>query len=31
MVEKARKEVENTIRQEGENATFETGVHGFAS
>jgi ribonuclease Y len=29
MVEKARKEVENTIRQEGENATFETGVHGL--
>jgi len=29
MVEKARKEVENTICQEGENATFETGVHGL--
>jgi len=29
MVEKARKEVENTIREEGENATFETGVHGL--
>ncbi len=29
MVEKARKEVENTIRQEGENASFETGVHGL--
>lgn len=29
MVEKARKEVENTIKQEGENATFETGVHGL--
>ncbi|MDO8686450.1 MAG: ribonuclease Y, partial [Clostridiales bacterium] len=29
MVEKARKEVENIIRQEGENATFETGVHGL--
>jgi ribonuclease Y len=29
MVEKARKEVENTIRQEGDNATFETGVHGL--
>lgn len=29
MVEKARKEVENTIRQEGEHATFETGVHGL--
>lgn len=27
MVEKARKEVENTIRQEGDNAAFETGVH----
>lgn len=29
MVEKAKKEVENTIRQEGDNATFETGVHGL--
>jgi ribonucrease Y len=29
MVEKARKEVENTIRQEGDHATFETGVHGL--
>lgn len=29
MVEKSKKEVENTIRQEGENATFETGVHGL--
>ncbi len=29
MVEKARKEVENTIKQEGERATFETGVHGL--
>ncbi|HHV59937.1 MAG TPA: ribonuclease Y [Clostridiaceae bacterium] len=29
MVEKARKEVENTIKTEGENATFETGVHGL--
>jgi len=29
MVDKAKKEVENTIRQEGENATFETGVHGL--
>lgn len=29
MVEKAKKEVENTIRQEGERATFETGVHGL--
>jgi ribonuclease Y len=28
MVEKARKEVENSIREEGESATFETGVHG---
>jgi len=27
MVEKAKKEVENTIRQEGDRATFETGVH----
>jgi len=29
MVEKAKKEVENTIRQEGDQATFETGVHGL--
>jgi ribonuclease Y len=29
MVEKARKEVENTIREEGDRATFETGVHGL--
>ena len=29
MVEKARKEVDSTIRQEGENAAFETGVHGI--
>lgn len=29
MVEKAKKEVENTIRQEGDYATFETGVHGL--
>jgi len=29
MVEKARKEVENIIRQEGDHATFETGVHGL--
>ena len=29
MVEKANKEVENTIRQEGDHATFETGVHGL--
>lgn len=28
-VEKARREVENTIKQEGEAATFETGVHGL--
>lgn len=28
-VERAKKEVENTIRQEGEAATFETGVHGL--
>ena len=28
-VEKARKEVDNTIKQEGERATFETGVHGL--
>jgi len=28
-VEKARKEVDNTIRQEGDHATFETGVHGL--
>jgi ribonuclease Y len=29
MVEKAQKEVETTIREEGEQATFETGVHGL--
>ena len=29
MVEKARKEVENQIREEGENATLEVGVHGI--
>ncbi|NMB97868.1 MAG: ribonuclease Y, partial [Clostridiaceae bacterium] len=29
MVEKAKKEVESIIRQEGDNATFETGVHGL--
>ncbi|HCF91124.1 MAG TPA: ribonuclease Y, partial [Firmicutes bacterium] len=29
MVEKAQKEVETTIRDEGERATFETGVHGL--
>ena len=28
-VEKARKEVDNDIKQEGERATFETGVHGL--
>lgn len=31
MVEKATKEVENDIREEGEQATFETGVHGLHS
>lgn len=29
MVEKAKKEVENNIKEEGEQATFETGVHGL--
>jgi len=29
MVEKARKEVETQIREEGESATFEVGVHGI--
>ncbi len=29
MVDKAKKEVDNTIRQEGDRATFETGVHGL--
>lgn len=29
MVEKAKKEVESDIREEGEQATFETGVHGL--
>ncbi|MCR4740709.1 MAG: ribonuclease Y [Lachnospiraceae bacterium] len=29
MVEKAKKEVENTIREAGEAATLETGVHGI--
>jgi len=29
MVEKAKKEVEVMIREEGETATFETGVHGI--
>ncbi|MCL2575226.1 MAG: ribonuclease Y [Defluviitaleaceae bacterium] len=31
MVEKAKKEVEATIREEGEAATLETGVHGVHS
>lgn len=31
MVEKAKKEVENIIREEGEQSTFETGVHGLHS
>lgn len=29
MVERAKKDVENDIREEGEQATFETGVHGL--
>ncbi len=29
IVEKSKKEVEQTIKQEGEAATFETGVHGL--
>ncbi len=29
MVEKARREVENSIKQAGEKAVFETGVHGI--
>ncbi len=29
MVEKARKEVDTTIRQAGERATFDTGIHGI--
>lgn len=29
MVEKARREVDNAIKQAGEKATFETGVHGL--
>ncbi|ABZ84929.1 conserved hypothetical protein, contains hdig, hd and kh domains [Heliomicrobium modesticaldum Ice1] len=29
MVEKAQKEVETRIREEGEQATFETGIHGL--
>lgn len=31
MVEKAKKEVENNIKEEGEQATFETSVHGLHS
>ena len=31
MVEKAKKEVENKIKQDGERATMETGVHGLNS
>ncbi len=31
MVEKAQREVENTIKQAGEKAIFETGVHGINS
>ena len=31
MVEKARKEVNTIIREEGEQATFDTGVHGLHS
>jgi ribonuclease Y len=31
MVEKAKKEVETNIREEGEQATFETSVHGLHS
>ena len=30
MVEKARREVDSAIKQAGEKATFETGVHGFS-
>ena len=30
MVEKAKSEVEASIRQAGEKATFETGIHGFS-
>ena len=31
MVEKARREVDNAIKQAGEKAVFETGVHGIGS
>jgi len=31
MVEKAKKDVEQVMREEGENATFDTGVHGIHS
>ena len=30
MVEKARREVDNAIKQAGDRAAFETGVHGFS-